>query len=668
VFLWTELVVKAICSEIRKGRKLDQLDLIISDFPTDLDGYFQNLIFNRIGTSQRNITDTAAALRLAMEIETSEKTSPDRDENTSPEPRSFMNFWLLSQGHLATGFSWKDYSRLTQPCIERMLSQTASFLHETCKDLLTLREGRWSYEFPRVGFLHRTVFDFLSDNTMDPILERRAPKHFSDREFIFNLSRLRCVCLLRMDYGDDRMMTVLCGIISSYQHLIHLEANVSWLLTCESLVVAHVQLRTPFCTNMSWVDDLEALCVKAGMRQVLSELYKVRPFGVLRAPKSAFDLPILGELLIAMDIVETRPLDMNLLRQALEYGCDPNSHVGNWPGWRSQRGFLRDQRRSFEIALSEDLEVPWCRRTIWQAWLGEAYIRFIESANSHPGLGNANEVDELFELRKRDIGAMAILLLQYGADPHCMICLTNHDGDLEPYDGKNCIRRPLLEILERITSACTVAYLQDLVLHCSHKMAAYFLRRNQLRRALRSFSLSVRLEEWEYMGFLGYLTGGTHNKCSRCSTDSLKVRLTTWCIDCQQQSDICHRCLQLDIPGTTAYERSCQASAGIGGISGNNHTVVTFVYQRDRAFHHDDLLVAEQNFSDRLVSRYDPANAISSLIAWYAKDPIEPNLSFEEAIRSRTSPPSIDGMQESSGEQGSMSTQQRMTSNRPWLL
>jgi hypothetical protein len=37
VFLWTELVTKAICSEIRKGKRIEQLVRVIADFPTDLD-------------------------------------------------------------------------------------------------------------------------------------------------------------------------------------------------------------------------------------------------------------------------------------------------------------------------------------------------------------------------------------------------------------------------------------------------------------------------------------------------------------------------------------------------------------------------------------------------------------------------------------------------------
>jgi hypothetical protein len=66
VFLWIELVANALCSEIRTGCSVEHLRLAMSEFPTDLDDYFQKLIFGRIGTTRPNVPKTAAALKLAM--------------------------------------------------------------------------------------------------------------------------------------------------------------------------------------------------------------------------------------------------------------------------------------------------------------------------------------------------------------------------------------------------------------------------------------------------------------------------------------------------------------------------------------------------------------------------------------------------------------------------
>jgi hypothetical protein len=400
---------------------------------------------------------------------------------------------------------------------------------------------------------------------------------------------------------------------------------------------------------------MESLCVKAGMTKVILEVYKDTPCDAIVRKSAYSELSLLCNVLVATNSVGIGRPDseyLGLLRQALEFGCNPNWPVSYWPKAQSQRWLLEDNPLEDnpleDDSLQQDHPLVWCKRTMWQAWLVEAAVQFRHHADERLGLNEA-----------------ITLLLQYGADPHCTLCLTNHE--LEPYDGNNCVCVPLLGMFECITSACTLEDLKDLLLQCSREMTVYRLRRNQLRRALRSLSLSVGFEEWRYTRFFGYLTGETHGKCSRCSADSRIGCLTTWCIDCQQTSDVCHRCLQIDIPGTTVYEESCQASAGISGIAADDHTVVAFVYRCGKDLD-PDIDGPELELLDHLALRYDPAKAIDSLKAWYAKDPIDPNLSFEEAIRNSIFP-SIHGvMQESGVKHGRTLTQQRTTSDRPWLL
>jgi hypothetical protein len=68
VFLWTELVVKALSSELRKGCGFEQLEQARYEFPTGLHEYFQELIYDRITKTRQNASDTAAALMLALKI------------------------------------------------------------------------------------------------------------------------------------------------------------------------------------------------------------------------------------------------------------------------------------------------------------------------------------------------------------------------------------------------------------------------------------------------------------------------------------------------------------------------------------------------------------------------------------------------------------------------
>jgi hypothetical protein len=103
IFLWVELVVNELCSEIRTGCSIEQLRLATSQFPIDLDKYFQKLIFGRIGTTRPNIPKTAAALKLAMILKS--ELFGLSDSYRIPVSEDYLNFWLLSVGQLNSGFS-----------------------------------------------------------------------------------------------------------------------------------------------------------------------------------------------------------------------------------------------------------------------------------------------------------------------------------------------------------------------------------------------------------------------------------------------------------------------------------------------------------------------------------------------------------------------------------
>ena len=68
VYLWTELAVKALSSELRKGCGFEHLEKVLSEFPVELDEYFQKLVVDRISRTRQNTSDTAAALMLALKI------------------------------------------------------------------------------------------------------------------------------------------------------------------------------------------------------------------------------------------------------------------------------------------------------------------------------------------------------------------------------------------------------------------------------------------------------------------------------------------------------------------------------------------------------------------------------------------------------------------------
>lgn len=205
VFLWIELLLNELSSELRKGRSFQQLRNTLARFPVGLDRYFEQFVLDRITKTSQSDIDTAATLRLALAI--AKSTSRDDQDELKPCPDSFLNFWLLRGGHLKPGFSWKDHSGRwnSREDVQRMVAPTRGFLEESCKDILVMvdKRGRnnsraWYSEMRwDVRFLHRTVADFLRDNPkISSTIHEQSPAHFTDKEFLSDLRKIRYVYLL----------------------------------------------------------------------------------------------------------------------------------------------------------------------------------------------------------------------------------------------------------------------------------------------------------------------------------------------------------------------------------------------------------------------------------------------------------------------------------------
>jgi hypothetical protein len=649
VFLWTELITKAICSEMRKGKRGEQLVQVMADFPTGLDEYFHKLIFGRIGRSSRNIKDTAAALKLAVKINALEQNPgvlemPGSGEK-SPFAKSFVNFWLLSDDRLQSGFSWQEYERIVQPSTEFMLSQTASFLEETCKDLLVLNQTTRN-----VDFLHRTVSDFLTDKYTDASLEKEMPAHFSDGDFVLNLAKLRCVCILREPEANSHAVaSAFDHILLTFQQSSHLDANASWLLTCGSLTILQMQ-KVGYRATDFFDDGMPARCVKAGLGKTVMEIYKYLP-SLVHSPE-VYELDTLGEILHAATRTDIRSPDLLLYRWIMEQGCNPNAHTQRWPHWWSQRYPFDPEDR--------DLEFNWCARTTWQAWLGEAYLQ-IQRRGEPVDAASTGQVGNMLNKQKQWLGALVDLLLRYGADPHCMICVTDHEQ--EPAhrwdeDPKNCRYVALEWLLEQIVPADSTVQIRKLRSVCSDARTSFVLRTNQQKRAIRSLSIS----EWNLSKvspssptryqyrytkidlqkcFLHDSAGVKNLKYSICNGCSkiFEAALATWCVECQGLASLCLDCCLLkssEVPGLVS---PCNSLTAPRGPRNDDHTSVVFVWESNQFRYEHGSDQAMKDYADLLHERYPTDQAITVLKDWYSKNPIEPDLTFEEAIRDITTLP-----------------------------
>ena len=655
VFLWTELITKAICSEMRKGKRVEQLAQVMADFPADLDKYFHELIFGRIEKSNRNIKDTAAALKLAVEINKFEQRSKVPKINgvgeNSPFARSFVNFWLLSDERLKPGFSWQEHECIAQPCVEVMIGQTVSFLEETCKDLLVLNQRT-----KEVDFLHRTVFDFLTDKKADVALEEDAPAHFSDENFLFNLAKLRCICILREARTEVEAITrTLDHILQVFQNVSHLDKNASWLLACESLTILQLQKVHGFRgQGATYNGNMPSRCVKAGLGKFVLEFYKHVPAFVHTKPDDGLDL--LGELLQAATNADVRSPDIALYRCIMEHGCNPNAHVDEWPTHWSQRrpfGSKEHYNRGFE----------WCVRTTWQAWLGEAYLQTQRRVIA----GSSAQIDRVLDMQKQWFGTVVDLLQRHGADTSCTSCITDHEEDQEgprtiTTCSDACHHVALEQLLGQIVPTECVAQLQTLRKLCCDETIACIIRRKRQKQAVRSLLISEQnlstkpprdvwmplfTKERLRRRFFESLTGAGRFRFSSCNACSRRFQaaLATWCVECQSLSSICLNCsLQRssEVPGLPS---PCTNLTVPRASQDEDHTGVVFVWEREDS---EDLNIKVKmttrmrGYADILHARYPTDHAIDVLKDWYNKNPIEPDLTFEEATHDIASllPPS----------------------------
>lgn len=244
--------------------------------------------------------------------------------------------------------------------------------------------------------------------------------------------------------------------------------------------------------------------------------------------------------------------------------------------------------------------------------------------------------------RKQQAAVMMVLLLRYGADPHCVVCVTNHGRQRD----KECRLMALDQLMEAILPADRLAMLQDLREVCSNQAIGNVLRRNQRKRAVRSLQMSEQFYEslakdggaflmldspyeselqsqvnewvWHVADNIADMRYGV---CKRCPN---RKATPIWCLDCGDHSILCYPCLKQNPSTQHTLGRSCRECTGHDSTAIVNHRTMIFVGDGDLALEND---IEPSLLQDR-------TRAIATMKEWYAKDPIEPDLTFEDVVRS----------------------------------
>jgi hypothetical protein len=278
---------------------------------------------------------------------------------------------------------------------------------------------------------------------------------------------------------------------------------------------------------------------------------------------------------------------------------------------------------------------------------------------------------------------MIARLVQHGADPHCMVCITRH------YASDEACRLIVLDrLIEAIVPADQLTMLRDLRELCTNPATFHTLGRNQRRRAVRSLQTSKQFYErfakdadasgrsdfafpWAALhdlalGVLMNMANVKYGFCDTCQSHNSALFTAIWCLDCGGRSILCYCCLKRNHCKLPTL--ACSYGYCTGDVStATGHTSVTWAYgERVSMIQDSDQALKEDVKSIYL--RYPASQAIAIMEEWYARDPIELDNSFEDVVRSSraaSSPPPI--QTPASGRvTGEVSKERGGISNRAW--
>jgi hypothetical protein len=649
VFLWTELVVKALCSELRKGRDFEFLEKTLLDFPVGLDEYFQELLLNRVTKSRQNVFDTAAALLLGLKT-----TAVLEDKsNCMPHPRSFINFWLLGEGYLKPGLSWRDCEGrwLLPEDSKTMVRQTRAFLEESCKELLVLVDRRSGQPKSQsqldwdVEFLHRTVPDFLNGDRLRLILEEQSKGLYNDGNIFVQLEKLRCMYLSReLWMSFDRAEQDFYNMIRESQR--SGSSDRAWLLECEISVAERLGQIYNMPCEYPW-QELEdknmQLCIKVGLTAYPLAIIKRWPHHVITDPSDNYLNGFLdGYLEFAFGEVHVEAPDQ-ILSSGIRgmkgsWSHDPFNGYGR-PGLRkSTLGILtmpltsapecsriKLLKRILECGTNPNQQGnDWrvsrfgsrCSGTIWQSWLKCVYLRLKQHKMDSGAREQSTGSHVQIELVKRMISGIIVVLLQHGADPTCTLCISDHMGK-----NRSCDLVSLASVLASVTSRDSAHRVHTLRALCSLRFDRDRTRKNYMLRAMASWEVSGsngyliyknadRRKRFQHRigpflhSFIANTEGWICGACAKWNNDD--GYMVASCLDCNDRYYLCGNCIRDRFPEEpTHYEISRHLTHGRRRLSsGAQHTYLCFGYKA--------------SIDPTAVRLYSPHKALSTLENWYA--------------------------------------------------
>ncbi len=163
IFLWVYLVVRSLIRALVNRDKMKDLRRRLNDLPTELEKYFELMLDTIEPIYQRQnarvfrvmLASMHALPIVAFDFINQEQSNPDAGIGTRLTP------WSAG-------------------IISSVIDQQQRQLNAICRDLIHITKDpvEPSFSAVKVGFLHRTVMDFLRTSPMEKLLEKRSGERF----------------------------------------------------------------------------------------------------------------------------------------------------------------------------------------------------------------------------------------------------------------------------------------------------------------------------------------------------------------------------------------------------------------------------------------------------------------------------------------------------------
>lgn len=406
VFLWTALVLKALASEVRKGRPTCSLLGLLREQPDGLDAYFRQRIYERICQTRRNKIATANALKLLLVLQNEGLHQFRGSSHTA--------FSLLCRGLLFGPASTFDILPYTGEERVRQESDVASFLQETCGDLVIVtRSSQWLNERvgkPSVNVIHRSAFDFLEQDNIASFIESNCSEQFKEHGF---MHRVGALCIKdSMSQTDLRCTQVTHLVLHALQgchdncDFFEIDGKKQLEQRCEGFVIDHLSTS---CTGSSeftyrvnhWNTEISHEMFQRQLCLYSLAVWRAHPHVIPRGDKPVHLNIWLG--MASHGGTRSESLHLPHLLCLLELGCEP------------------DVTRRLDSG---------CEVSIWEEFLRiwvippEVIDPYPDSAKTVPA--------RVYAIRDEDhaqkIPKMIMAMLESGANPHCNPCLAPEPG------------------------------------------------------------------------------------------------------------------------------------------------------------------------------------------------------------------------------------------------